>query len=70
MLDNRLIRLPEVMALTGMSRSWIYQRIHEEAFPSPIKLGRASCWDVNSVRAFLDEQIDAASVALRKGASQ
>jgi prophage regulatory protein len=39
------IRLPAVMARTGLSRSTIYQKIQQGCFPAPVKLGpRASAW--------------------------
>lgn len=43
--DSRLIRLPEVMHLTGMSRASIYRLAGNGEFPSPIKLSeRSSAW--------------------------
>lgn len=37
---KKIYRLPEVMALTGLSRSSIYLRISNKEFPKPIKIGR------------------------------
>ncbi|MEZ8625904.1 helix-turn-helix transcriptional regulator [Vibrio splendidus] len=34
-----IIRLPEVMRLTGLSRPTIYRRITEGTFPSRVSLG-------------------------------
>ena len=40
------LRLKQVKAATGMSRSWIYEAIRRGEFPSPIQLGiRAVAWD-------------------------
>ena len=39
MTTQRIIRLPEVKARTGQSRSTIYQRVKEGLFPAPINLG-------------------------------
>ena len=40
------LRLKQVKAVTGMSRSWIYEAIRRGEFPSPIQLGiRAVAWD-------------------------
>lgn len=40
-----VIRLPEVLALTRVSRSYIYAKISRGEFPRQIKLGkRASGW--------------------------
>ena len=38
----QIIRLPEVMAATGESRSTIYRRISDGEFPKPVKLGPKS----------------------------
>ena len=40
--QNRIIRLPEVQALTGQSRSSVYRRAADGTFPAPIKLGERS----------------------------
>ena len=37
---QKIYRLPEVMLLTGLSRSSIYLRISKKEFPKPLKLGR------------------------------
>jgi prophage regulatory protein len=40
------LRLNQVKAATGMSRSWIYEAIRRGKFPAPIPLGvRAVAWD-------------------------
>ena len=41
----RFLRLPEVQARTGLSRSTIYVRLAEGRFPQPVSLGaRAVGW--------------------------
>ena len=41
----RFLRLPEVRIITGLSKSSIYARIAEGAFPAPVPLGgRAVGW--------------------------
>lgn len=43
--ELRLIRLKEVLAICGKSRSSVYDAIKKGEFPSPIKLhGRSSAW--------------------------
>jgi len=43
--DFRLIRLKEVLAICGKSRSSVYDAIKKGQFPSPVKLrGRSSAW--------------------------
>ncbi len=38
-MTTRIIRLPEVKARTGQSRSTIYERIRQGLFPAGISLG-------------------------------
>ena len=43
---SMFMRLPAVMAATGMSRTTIYLRIKAGTFPKPIQIGaRAVAWD-------------------------
>jgi prophage regulatory protein len=43
--ELRLIRLKEVLAICGKSRSSVYDAIKKGDFPAPIKLhGRSSAW--------------------------
>ena len=47
------LRLKQVRAVTGMSRSWIYEAIRRGEFPAPIPLGaRAVAWDSASIAAW------------------
>ncbi len=63
----RLLRLPEVKARTGYSRSEVYRRIAAGDFPAPVKLGdRASAWPEHEVNAWCLARIaarDAKAVA-------
>lgn len=44
------LRLKQVKAATGMSRSWLYEAIRRGEFPAPIPLGaRAVAWDSAAV---------------------
>lgn len=43
--DNRLLRLREVLARCGLSRSTLYRQMGEGAFPRPLRVGvRAVRW--------------------------
>ncbi len=43
---DRLLRRPEVEALTGLARATIYQRMATGHFPRPIKISkRAVAWE-------------------------
>lgn len=40
------LRLPAVIAATGMSRTTIYKRVKAGTFPKPVQLGlRSVAWD-------------------------
>lgn len=52
--DPRIIRLPEVLRLTGLSRSWIYAARASGHFPSALQLGpRAVGWKTSDVEAWI-----------------
>lgn len=35
----RILRMPDTLRKTGLSRSSVYQRIRENTFPQPVRLG-------------------------------
>jgi prophage regulatory protein len=52
-----VLRLPQVKARTGKSRSSIYDGVNEGTFPAPIPLGeRAVGWLEHEIDAWLDGQ--------------
>jgi prophage regulatory protein len=56
--NYRIMRLPEVKTMTGLSRSTIYFRIAEGTFPKQISLGgRAVGWLENEIQEWLQRQI-------------
>lgn len=73
----RLIRLPEVKALTGLSRSSIYQKInpkspyHDKLFPRPVSLASVSrgavAWVDHEVQNWLRLRIAASRSGLADG---
>lgn len=61
----RFLRLPEVLARTGLSRSTIYVRLEQGRFPKPVSLGaRAVGW----IESEVDEWIQKRIAASRDGA--
>ena len=57
---RRLLRMPEVLERTGVSKATIYRLIRAGKFRKPVDLGvRAVGWDAHSI----DEWIDAREVA-------
>jgi prophage regulatory protein len=58
-MANIILRLPAVKARTGLSRSTIYLRVSEGAFPPPVSLGaRAVGWLESEVDGWLAAQIE------------
>jgi prophage regulatory protein len=59
-MTHTILRLPNVRASTGLSRSTIYLRISQGTFPKPVKLGgRAVGWVRTEVQEWLQRQIEA-----------
>ena len=57
-VPGRFLRLPEVMARTGLSRSTIYVRLEQGRFPRPVSLGgRAVGWVEAEVDEWMRERI-------------
>jgi len=49
-----VVRLPDVLALVGLSRASVYAKVAEHRFPAPIKLTQhASGWRMGDIRAWL-----------------
>lgn len=52
--DERLIRIKEVMFLTGLARSTLYKWVQEKRFPAPIKLSKQfAAWRRSEVRNWI-----------------
>jgi prophage regulatory protein len=58
--NQRFIKLPEVIALTGKARSTIYADIKNHTFPAPVKIGfRAVAWRLTDVIEWQESRIPA-----------
>lgn len=56
-MNEEILRLPRVMAVTGMGRSWLYCAVAEGRFPSPVRLGaRAIGWKRSDVQDWLNSR--------------
>lgn len=55
--NTRLIRLKEVIQLTGLSRTTIYHYINVGTFPKHAKFGKSSLWDYNEVQQWISDQL-------------
>jgi len=57
---KKIYRLPEVMNMTGLSRSSIYLRVSTNEFPKPIKIGRRAVgWPEESIIAWQAKMMEA-----------
>lgn len=53
------LRLKQVKAQTGMSRSWVYEQIAKGNFPSPIQLSpKAVAWDAAEIADWQRRRIE------------
>lgn len=56
---KKVIRLPQVLVLTGLSRSSIYKFMETNQFPKSISLGdRAVGWIEEDVYQWIDEKVN------------
>ncbi len=62
---TKILRLPNVKARTGLSRSTIYLRMSEGSFPASVSLGgRAVGWIETEVDDWLNQRIEASRKAV------
>lgn len=55
-MNETILRLPQVIALIGLSRSTLYHQIALGAFPRQIKIGeRAVGWRASDIAAWVDQ---------------
>lgn len=55
---KKFMRLPEVIAATGRSRSAILRNVKEKTFPAPFHIGpRAIAWDADEVAKWQQERL-------------
>lgn len=63
---EKILRLPDVKARTGLSRSSIYSRISAGTFVAPIKIGpRSVGWLEREVEAWIDLQVTTSRSSLK-----
>lgn len=66
MAQQTIIRLPDVKARTGLSRSSIYSFIKSGNFPTHVSLGaRAVGWDSQAIDQWIQDRIKAGSKAAK-----
>lgn len=53
----RILRLPEVIAAVGLSKSSIWRLVKSAAFPQPIRLSQhAVGWELSEIEMWLEER--------------
>lgn len=57
--SRRIIRLPQVCEMVGLSRTSVYRFIQRGEFPAPIKIGLMSGWLEYEIAAWIDGKINA-----------
>jgi prophage regulatory protein len=54
---RRILRLPEIIKITGFSKSWIYELMATRDFPQSTKIGRRSVgWDSHEITIWVNRQ--------------
>ena len=60
MMIKKIYRLPDVINMTGLSRSSIYLRVSTDEFPKPVKIGRRAIgWPEDSIIAWQAKMMEA-----------
>ena len=63
MNNECLLRLPQVLARVGISRSTLYQRMADGLFPVPVSLGeRAVAWKSSEIDKWISKRAEAGRV--------
>lgn len=62
-VGRRILRLPEVLLMTGFKRAHIYNLINQGLFPPSVQLGaRAVGWDSLAVDRWIEDRVAGESV--------
>lgn len=57
-MNTKLIKLKDVTAMTGLSRSHLYALAQQGIFPKPVKLTeRSSAWVESEVQGWIESRI-------------
>ena len=56
--DVVFLRLPQVKAATGLSKTTLYALIHDKSFPAPVRLSPGTvAWVKSEVRQWAQERV-------------
>lgn len=62
-VQDRVLRLPDVMAITGLSRTTVYRLSGEGLFPQSIPLGKRSVgWLASDINSWLQSRAEGREV--------
>lgn len=65
---DRILRLPEVVEVTGIPQASLYRRMGEKTFPRPVRLGKNSVgWRQSAIQAWLDSLKEVTETAQEDG---
>lgn len=68
-MPTRLVRLPEVRIMTGLSRSTIYAKMKVGRFPRSVQLGVSlTAWVETEIEEWIADQINGRDNGARMGA--
>lgn len=54
---KKLIRIKDVIQLTGLSRTSIYHYVNTGEFPHYTKFGKSSLWEYNEIQAWINKRL-------------
>lgn len=58
-MTERILRRPDVLKMTGMANSTLYEAMARNAFPRPVKIGRRAVgWPESEVILWIEERRD------------
>ena len=64
-MEQHILRLPTIKAITGLSRSTIYLRMSEGSFPRQVNLGsRAVGWLASEIDHWIEEKLASRNKAM------
>ena len=62
-MNTRILKLPEVMKATALSRSTLYSYIKDNSFPQPVPLGsRAVGWLESEISDWINQKAESRGV--------
>ena len=64
-MEQHILRLPTVKAITGLSRSTIYLRMSEGSFPRQVNLGSGAVgWLASEIDHWIEEKLASRNQAM------